>query len=132
MNGTRKRSTVMTKHLCGVLAAVLMCAVLTPSVRAAEAEKAGEAMKGHVATDKDKELVDKLLPAYPMKTCVISGKELDAKALNYVYEGKLVRFCCPMCVKPFEKDPAKYMTMIDEAAKKGAKGPTGSMGPAGK
>ena len=63
---------------------------------------------------------------YPLKTCVVSGDKLDGDMgapLDYVYkqDGKsdrLVRFCCKHCVKDFQKDPAKYLKMIDDAAAK--------------
>ena len=42
------------------------------------------------------------------------------KPQDYVYkhEGKpdrLVRFCCKDCVKDFNKDPEKYLKVLDEA-----------------
>lgn len=68
---------------------------------------------------------------YPLSVCSVSGDKLgDAKmgkAHDYVFkqDGKpdrLVRFCCSDCVKDFNKDPAKYLKIIDEAAAKaGAK-----------
>ena len=63
--------------------------------------------------------------AYPMTTCVVSGDKLEPNSMggpvDYTYkvQGKpdrLVRFCCKDCVKDFEKDPAKYLKQIDEAA----------------
>jgi len=61
---------------------------------------------------------------YPLKTCVVSGEEIGGdmgKGIDYVYqqEGKpdrLVRFCCKDCRKDFDKEPAKYLKLIDEAA----------------
>jgi hypothetical protein len=35
--------------------------------------------------------------------------------VNYVYANRLVRFCCPECIKPFNADPAKFLAKIDEA-----------------
>ena len=63
---------------------------------------------------------------YPLTTCVVSGDKLDGDMgapFDYVYkeDGKpdrLVRFCCKNCVKDFQKDPAKYLKMIDDAAAK--------------
>lgn len=64
--------------------------------------------------------------AYPLKTCVVSDEAIgDAmgEGIDYVYrqEGKpdrLVRFCCKDCRKDFDKEPAKYLKLIDEAAAK--------------
>ena len=46
--------------------------------------------------------------------------------IDYTYkqDGKpdrLVRFCCKDCRKDFDKDPAKYLKLIDEAAAKAKK-----------
>jgi hypothetical protein len=67
---------------------------------------------------------------YPLKTCVVSDEEIGGSmgtGIDYVYkqDGKpdrLVRFCCKDCRKDFEKDPAKYLKLIDEAAAKAKKG----------
>ena len=61
---------------------------------------------------------------YPLTTCVVSGDKLGGDMgapYDYIYkeDGKpdrLVRFCCKNCVKDFQKDPAKYLKMIDDAA----------------
>lgn len=67
---------------------------------------------------------------YPLKTCVVSNEEIGGSmgdGVDYVYQqpGKpprLVRFCCKDCRKDFDKDPAKYLQAIDEAAAKAKKG----------
>jgi YHS domain-containing protein len=33
-----------------------------------------------------------------------------------VYQGQEVKFCCPMCKADFDKDPAKYLKKIQDAA----------------
>ena len=66
---------------------------------------------------------------YPLKTCVVSDEEIGGsmgEGIDFVYkqEGKpdrLVRFCCKDCVKDFNKEPAKYLKLIDEAAAKAKK-----------
>ena len=57
------------------------------------------------------------LPTYPLETCVVSGEELGSMGdpVDFVHEGRLVRFCCGMCEGPFAEDPAKHLAMIDEA-----------------
>lgn len=60
----------------------------------------------------DEAAIKAQLKSYPAKTCPISGEELGPLAVNAIYAGKLVRFCCEDCVKDFDKDPAKYMDMI--------------------
>ena len=70
--------------------------------------------------------------AYPLATCVVSDDKLDDVSMggpvDYLYKqagkpDRLVRFCCKDCVKDFEKEPAKYLKKIDEAAAKKAKAP---------
>ena len=66
---------------------------------------------------------------YPLKTCVVSDEEIGGsmgEGIDYVYkqDGKpdrLVRFCCKDCRKDFDKEPAKYLKLIDEAAAKAKK-----------
>ena len=57
--------------------------------------------------------------AYPLKTCVISGNELDSHGEPYVHkhEGRTVKFCCEPCVEDFNEDPAKYLAKLDAAKK---------------
>lgn len=60
--------------------------------------------------------------AYPLDHCVVSGETLGEMGDPYVYTYKqpgqpdrTVKFCCKMCVKKFEKDPAKYLAELDAA-----------------
>ena len=59
-------------------------------------------------------------PAYPLKTCVVSGEKLGSMGKSYVhsYEGREVQFCCKGCLKDFNKDPQKYLKKLDPAADK--------------
>lgn len=68
---------------------------------------------------------DKAAPAYPLKTCVVSGDKLEdgdmGPPIDYVHKeagkpDRLVRLCCKSCIKKFKQDPAKYLKMIDDAA----------------
>jgi len=55
---------------------------------------------------------------YPLDTCVVSGEKLGGEMgdpVDYVYKNRLIRFCCKNCVKDFEKDPATYLSKIDQA-----------------
>ena len=61
---------------------------------------------------------------YPLATCVVSGDKLGGDMgapVDYIYKEKgkpdrLVRFCCKDCIGDFEKDPAKYLKKLDDAA----------------
>ncbi len=64
-----------------------------------------------------------LIAAYPLDTCVVSGEKLGGdhgEPHDVIHEGRLVRFCCSPCVKEFNKEPAKFLAMIDEAKAKKA------------
>lgn len=56
---------------------------------------------------------------YPFDTCVISGGKLGSmgEPAQHVVAGRLVQFCCGGCVKAFNKQPAKYLSQIDDARK---------------
>lgn len=61
--------------------------------------------------------------SYPLNTCVVMGEKLGehGPAYDYVYKGRLVRFCCKGCEATFSKDPNSYLSKIDAAAKEKAK-----------
>ena len=59
---------------------------------------------------------------YPLKTCIVSGEEIndkrDMKPHVFVHEGQEVKLCCKSCLKDLNKDKAGYLKKIDAAAKK--------------
>ncbi len=59
-------------------------------------------------------------PAYPLKTCVVSGEKLGGmgKPVKVTHEGTDVYLCCKSCLKDFKADPAKYVKMVKDAAAK--------------
>ena len=65
----------------------------------------------------DKKLIKQQLPYYPLNTCLVSGESLTewGEPINRIYKNRLVRFCCKMCIKEFEKNPDKVMSKLDEA-----------------
>jgi len=60
---------------------------------------------------------------YPLEICVVSGQKLGAMGEPFIikYQGKTVKLCCSKCLKEFNSDSAKFMTVLDEAEKKAAK-----------
>lgn len=60
------------------------------------------------------------LNVYTLDTCPVSGMELgsmgDPAVREYEHDGakREVRFCCPPCIDPFEKDKDKHFAAIDE------------------
>ncbi len=65
-----------------------------------------------------KDAIATQLAQYPLTTCVVTDEALGdhGKPVDHVYEGRLVRFCCKVCVDDFNKDPKKYLAKIDAAA----------------
>lgn len=52
---------------------------------------------------------------YPLDTCLISGDELGDEPIDYVYENRLVRLCCEMCIDTFLKSPDAYLAKLNAA-----------------
>ncbi|MCC6661955.1 MAG: hypothetical protein IT437_13850 [Phycisphaerales bacterium] len=70
----------------------------------------------------DKAVIETQGRAYPIKTCPVSGDEFGGEMgepVDLVVAGRLVRLCCKGCKKDVNKDPAKFIEMVD-AARKGA------------
>ncbi len=44
-------------------------------------------------------------------TCPVMGNAID-KAVFTDYQGKRVYFCCPGCIEPFNKEPAKFLAKL--------------------
>ena len=59
---------------------------------------------------------------YPIKTCIVSGDDIDADATVKIYKGQEIKLCCKKCIKKFDADAEKYLKLLDEAAKKEAAG----------
>lgn len=71
----------------------------------------------------DKAAIEQQSKDYPLKTCPVSKEKLGGDMgdpVDLVVAGRLVRLCCKDCGKDVEKDPAKFIAMID-AARKGEK-----------
>jgi YHS domain-containing protein len=64
------------------------------------------------------------------KFCPVSGDPVSGQ--NFVtYQGKRYGLCCPMCEKPFLKNPAKYIAKSEaqeKAAQVSGKAPVSTMG----
>lgn len=52
------------------------------------------------------------------KLCPVSVEKIDeASQVVYEYRGKIYRFCCPLCVEEFKKDPEKYIEKMEKQEK---------------
>lgn len=75
----------------------------------------------------DQGVIEQQRPAYPLKTSAVSGKELGAEAVDHVVGTRLLRLATKDELAAFEKDPAKYMAIVDQAlieAQKASYAPT--------
>lgn len=54
---------------------------------------------------------------YPVTTCLVSDEPLDVEGepRDVVVDNRLVRVCCPGCIKELKADPAKFLKALDEA-----------------
>jgi hypothetical protein len=95
-----------------VLAAGLMA---TSSVHA----HCGACAKGGKPENHDHAKAESTPDAYPLETCVVSGRKLGSMGEPYVHktdEGTEVRFCCKGCLPAFKKSPDTYLKKIVDAS----------------
>ncbi len=90
----------------------MKCLPVCATLLATFALAAGPASPG------DEALIAAQKPSYPLTTCPVSGEALGSggmKQVDILHEGRLVSFCCKQCTTEFDKEPAKYLKMIDDA-----------------
>lgn len=65
----------------------------------------------------DKAMIAQQMPFYPLKTCVVSGKELGSmgEPRQIVYRNRLVLLCCEKCEPKFLENSGKYVADLDAA-----------------
>ncbi|MBX7257240.1 MAG: hypothetical protein K1Y02_12825 [Candidatus Hydrogenedentes bacterium] len=62
----------------------------------------------------DNAVKEKQGASYALKTCPVSGKAIEGKGVEHVAANHLIRFCCEGCIKQFDKEPTKYLSMLDK------------------
>ncbi len=71
----------------------------------------------------DKAVVEAQGKDFPLKECPVSGEKYGGdmgEPVDIVLAGRLIRVCCDDCEADVEKDPAKFVGMVD-AARQGQK-----------
>ena len=70
-----------------------------------------------VKTPEEKAKAAELAKTYTLTTCPVSGDKLGGmgETIDTLYQGQLIRFCCKGCVKSFNKNPDKYLKVIEAA-----------------
>lgn len=43
------------------------------------------------------------------KVCIVTGEAIDDNGISYAYLNQNVDLCCEVCIKAFNKEPAKYI-----------------------
>jgi len=53
---------------------------------------------------------------YPLDVCLVSGEELGSMgdAYVFVHKGQQIKMCCKKCLKKFNTNPDKYMSMLNK------------------
>ena len=49
---------------------------------------------------------------YSLKTCIVTGDELDKDAFTFVHKGQEIKLCCEGCREDFDKNPSKYLKKL--------------------
>ena len=65
----------------------------------------------------DQAMINVQSKMYPLDTCIVTGTKFSAEKppVDYLYNNRLVRFCCPSLIAKFKENPAKYMAALDKA-----------------
>ncbi len=89
-----------------IIVAGLLAAFTSFAATSAIAEEAKSAGK-----EEKKEAVK----PYKLDTCLVSDEKLGemGKPVVMVYQGQEMKFCCKKCKAKFEKDPEKYLKMLN-------------------
>src|SRR6185369_4532901 len=63
----------------------------------------------------DEKIIKDQVPLYPLKTSVVTGKDLPDKPFEFVYGNRLVRLAAEAEKAEFLKEPKKYVAALDKA-----------------
>ena len=100
-----------------ILSGLMMAAVVATTTLALAASSTNAP-----GTNTTAKAASKLKP-YTLTNCVVSGDKIGGamgSAFVFEYKGREIKMCCPDCKKDFDKDPAKYIKLIEAAEKKAA------------
>jgi hypothetical protein len=108
-----KRTIAIAGLLFG---ATLPCSLVAMGDEAAAPAAGAAVEKAAPAAPADAEAVK----PYPLSVCIVSDEKLGSmgKTPSLVHEGQEFKFCCRGCIKDFNKDPAKFVTKLQDEVKK--------------
>ena len=55
---------------------------------------------------------------YVLTMCLVSDEKLAKGDPTFLYKGREIKVCCEGCVKDFQKEPEKYLKLIEAAEQK--------------
>ncbi len=123
IQGTDAKTDLYTLTLCSVCSAEVgakpvILAIADREVRfcCGDCAKAFQADPATYFQKIDQKIIEKQAATYPLTTCPVSGETLGSMGdpVDYIYNNRLIRFCCGSCVKAFKKDPAPTLAKLDE------------------
>ena len=93
------------------LATAVTFALTTPLALAGEGHDHDKSEPKKEETKKD----PKIKP-YKPDTCIVSDEKLGemGNPVVFDYKGQEIKLCCKDCRKDFDKDPAKYLKVLEE------------------
>ncbi|MFM8654540.1 MAG: hypothetical protein ACKODZ_07420 [Verrucomicrobiota bacterium] len=95
----------------------LLCAFFLTPLQAEDKKESQPALQALIAkTPEEKAKAQSLAASYPLKTCFVSGDNLD-DPVDTLYGERLLRFCCKGCVRSFNKNPSKFLPKLDALEK---------------
>jgi hypothetical protein len=54
---------------------------------------------------------------YPLKKCIVTGDAFGGdlgEPIKITYKGRQILLCCKSCVRKFNKEPEKYLAILDK------------------
>ena len=59
---------------------------------------------------------------YVLTMCLVSDEKLAKGDPTFIYQGRTITVCCEGCVKDFQKEPEKYLRLIEAAERERVNG----------
>lgn len=112
----------MKRTMLFLVPAALMALVVTTGVSQArhddtreDKHEKSEKKEAKADSADDKAIVQSQRWSYPLTTCPVSGEKLEAKHVDFVVKGRMVRTCCDHCQAEIVKDPTEVIKKLDAA-----------------
>ena len=106
------------KKVMMCLFAVVLFSIFAAGTAFSEGKEEGTCSSGCPAMKEEVKENDLLLEKEVINSvCPVMGGKIKADTpFKAEYNGKIIGFCCEGCISAFEKDPEKYMKIIEQQA----------------